>query len=158
MFAPHPKAPWTSRFPLAVSEALVIGEEESLVLADRSAERPAELVLFQRFRSGGEIVGGVKNIVAQKFPERSVESVGTGASDDVGGRTQALSELGAGVMSKNLELGDGIHRRPENEPAIHAVEVVGSVNQKIVRLGPLAIHRVGLAGAQRSSRCLLNLG
>ena len=69
-----------------------------------------------------------------------------------------LSELGAGVMSQNPELGDGIHRRPENESAIHAVEIVGSINQKIVRFRPLAIDRIGLAGTQRSSRCLPNPG
>ena len=83
-----------------------------------------------------------------------METVGAGTGDDVGSRTQALPELGAGVVGENLELGDCIHGRLENESAIHAVEVVGPINEKIVRLRPLAIDRVGLAGAQRPSRCL----
>src|SRR6185437_8595622 len=146
------------RLSLAVPEALVIDKEESLVLVDGSAKRSAELVLLQRFRGGREIVGRVKDIVAQELPERSVKSVGAGAGNDISGRTEALSELGAGVVSQNLELGDGIHRRPENESSIHAVEVVGSINKKIVRLRPLAIDRIGLAGTQRSSRCLQTRG
>ena len=74
-----------------------------------------------------------------------MKPVRTGASDDVGGRTQALSELRAGVVRKNSELSDGIHGRLENKASIHAVEVVGSVDEKIIGLGPLAIHSVCLA-------------
>ena len=51
-------------FALAVPETLEIGEEESLVLANRTAKRGAKLVLFQGFGLGGEIVCGVKSIVA----------------------------------------------------------------------------------------------
>ena len=136
------------RFSLAVAEPFVICEEKSLVFADRSTKRPAELVLLQGLRLRREIVRGVKNIVAEEFPERSVESVSTGTSDDIGGRTQSVSELGIGIVSKNSELSDGIHRRFENESSIHAVEIVRSVNQKIVGLGALAIHGVGLSCAQ----------
>ena len=130
--------------PLAVPETLEIGEEESLVLANRTAKRGAKLVLFQGLRPGGEIVCGVKSIVAQKFPKRSVEPVRAGTGNDVGGRAQTLSELRAGIVRKNSELGDGIHGRLENKASIHSVEVIGSVDEKIVGLGPLAIHRVCL--------------
>jgi len=36
--------------------------------------------------------------------------------------------------------------------AVHSVEVVGAIDQEIIRLWPLAIHRIGLAVAQRSAR------
>lgn len=83
-----------------------------------------------------------------------METVGAGTGDDVGSRTQALPELGAGVVGENLELGDCIHGRLENESAIHAVEIIRAVDQEVIGLGPLAIHRVCLARAQRSSRFL----
>ena len=47
-----------------------------------------------------------------------------------------------------------VHRRLENKASIHAIEIIGAVNQEVVRLGTLAIHRVTLAFAQRRS-CLL---
>jgi len=83
-----------------------------------------------------------------------VESVGTGTGDDVGGRAQAVSELGVGVVGKNSELGDGVHGRLENETSIDTVEIVGSIDKKVVRLGPLPVRRIGLAGAQGASSFL----
>ena len=87
---------------LAVAEAFVKSEEESLVFADGPTERPAELVLLEWLSSRREIVGGVKGVVAQKFPERAVESVGAGPRDDIGSRTQAVSEFRVRIVSQNL--------------------------------------------------------
>ena len=81
-----------------------------------------------------------------------MESVGTGTSNDIGGRTQSVSKLSIGIVSENSEFGYGIYRRFKNEASIHAVEIICSVDQKIVGLGALAIHSVGLSRAQRSSR------
>src|SRR4051812_49971427 len=98
-----------------IPEAFVETEEERFVFADWPPERSAELVLLERLGFGGEEVGGVENVVAKKLPDGAMQLVGSGARDDVGGRAEAISEFGVGVVSQNSKFGDGINRRLENE-------------------------------------------
>ena len=77
-------------FPLPIAEPLVVTKEKGLVLADRATQRAAELVLpvFAFRESAGvlEEVGGVELVIAQELPKRSVQLIGPGTGDDVGGR------------------------------------------------------------------------
>ena len=64
---------------------LIRTKEEHLIFLNGSAQRAAELVLFQgRFGLSGGIPEkriGVENIVAHEFPDISVEIVSTGAGN-----------------------------------------------------------------------------
>ena len=60
----------------------------------------------------------------------------------------AVAELGVRVMRQNSEFSDGVHWRLQDEAGIDAVEVVGAVDQEIVRLRTLAIDGIALAVAQ----------
>src|SRR3954471_2235515 len=134
-----------------ISETLVVSEEERLVLHDRAAEPSAELILFQRLRLACEVVRRIERIVPQELPQRAVQLVRAGTRDDVGGRSQSVSELGIRVVGQDLELDDGINRRLENEASVHPVEVIRTIDQETVGLRPLTVDRIGLAGAQRAS-------
>jgi len=59
--------------------------------------------------------------------------------------------FGVGIVRQNLKFGDGVDRRLENEASIHAIKVVRTVDQEVIRLRPLTIDRVGLAVAQGSA-------
>ena len=51
-------------------------------------------------------------------------------------------------MGQNPELGDGVDRRLKNESSVHGVDIVGAVDQEIVRFRPLAVDCVSLALAR----------
>src|SRR5207302_5446158 len=55
------------------------------------------------------------------------------------------------VVGENFEFGDSVERRPEHKASIDPIEVIGAIDQKIVGLRPLPVHRIGLPGAQRTS-------
>ncbi len=48
-------------------------------------------------------------------------------------------------MRKNSELGDRVDRWLKHKTSVHSIDIVGTVDQKIVRLRPLAIDGVSLA-------------
>src|SRR6266404_2977544 len=106
------------RFPLAVAEDFVKSKEESFVPADRSAYGPAELVLLQRLDGGGGIAGGIEGVISQELPKRAMKLIGTRTADDVRRGAKTIAELGAGIVRKNAELGDRVHRRLENKTTI----------------------------------------
>ena len=110
------------------------------------------MILLQGLRARGKIIGGVESVVPQKFPQRSVDSVCTRAGNDIGRRAQTIPEFGVGVVSEDVEFGDGVHGRSENEAPVHPIEIDGSVDQEVVRLGPLTVHSVRLSVPQRSPR------
>src|SRR5262245_47366622 len=83
---------------LAVAQAFVREEKESLVLDDRAANMTAELVAFEGRRlTRGKVeeVAGVERVVAQKLEHLAVEFAGAGASRDVDHRAGVLAVLGA---------------------------------------------------------------
>src|ERR1700758_593515 len=62
----------------ALAYSLIVGEEEQLVLDDRSADRATELVIFERvLRLKGilEEVPRIQGLVAEIFVERAAEPV-----------------------------------------------------------------------------------
>ena len=61
----------------------------------------------------------------------------TRASDDVRRRTQGVTEFGIGIVGQNFKFCNGIERRLKNKASVHSIEIVGPVDQKIVRLRPL---------------------
>src|SRR5581483_3227540 len=117
---------------LTVAKPLIKPEKECLIFANRAADGRAELVLLQRFSSRSEVVGRVECIVAQEFPQRTMETVRPRASHNIGRRTQAVPEFWAGVVSQDSELSNGITWRLQNKPAVYAVEVVRAVDQEII--------------------------
>ena len=60
-------------FALPVAEAFVVSEEKSLVLEDWPAKSSAKLVLLQRLNSLSKVIGRIHRIIAQKFPESTME-------------------------------------------------------------------------------------
>src|SRR5207244_4927488 len=68
---------------LTETQAFVIAEEESLVLANRSAEGPSELVALKgRPRTHGiEKVSRVQRAVAQELKRGAMEAVGSAVGD-----------------------------------------------------------------------------
>ncbi len=68
---------------LGQSGALIIGEEENLVLADRAADRSSKLVLVERAAGGRKIVAGIEIRIAQEFEDIAVEGIGPGLRDHV---------------------------------------------------------------------------
>ncbi len=96
----------------------------------------------------------VERIVSQKFPQRAVVRVRTGARDDIRGRSCAVAELRVRRVRQDAKFRDGVHGRFQHKSAINVVEIVRAINQEIVGFGPLPIYRVRLAVAQRSSGLL----
>src|SRR6266481_6839336 len=73
----------------ALELLFAVEEEESLVLDDGSAERTAELVEIELFRSFCEEALCVERLVAEKFEERAMEIVAPGFGGDEDGRSRA---------------------------------------------------------------------
>ena len=66
-----------------LAKAFVVGKEESLVLLERSAQGPSELVALKwRSRSLIEIIRSIQRIVAQEFIDRAVPLVASRLGDD----------------------------------------------------------------------------
>ena len=70
------------------------------------------------------------------------------ASDYVRRRAQGIPEFGIGIVSQNFEFCDGVERRLKNKASVHSVEIVCAVDQKIVRLRPLADRARGSRGGE----------
>src|SRR5262249_22274698 len=138
---------------LAIPKALVKTEEECFVFTNRTANGRAKLILLQRLSLTCEVkvIGGVDRVIAQELPHRAVNCVRSRASYDVGSRSQAVAELGIRVVSENSEFSDRIDRRFKHKSAVHAIEVVGAVDQKIIGLRSLPVDGVGLAIAERTT-------
>lgn len=66
---------------LPVDETLPVQEKEKAVAPQRSARGAAELVLPERF-DVAEKIARVKNIVAEKLGQRTVNLVAAGFGDD----------------------------------------------------------------------------
>ena len=90
--------------------ALIVGEEEELVLADGAAEGGAEVVALELRDAGGiEVVAGVEEGVAQELIRGTVEVVGAAGGDDGDLCALALA-VGCGVgVGDDVELADGLY-------------------------------------------------
>ena len=94
---------------LGDTQALVVPENEHFVLHNRTAKGEAELVLLVGLLSDlVERVGGVHLLVAQEFPDVSMNLVGARLDDGIHDGAVAASELRAVRVGLNFELGDRI--------------------------------------------------
>src|SRR5579864_7438728 len=62
-----------------------------------------------------------------------------------------MSEFSAGIVGQNSELFDSINRRLEYETSVHAVEIIRTVNEKVVRLRTLTVDGISLLFAKRAA-------
>ncbi len=120
-------------------EALVVAEEERLVLLQRTADAAAELILIERrLRPGGrEEVAGVEPIVPVELETRSVEVVRPGLGDDVDDATRGAADFGGVHVGLDFHLRDRVDRRLDDHGADVALVVVDAVQQLVV----LVVHR-----------------
>ena len=65
-------------FPLSKSPALVVDEEERLILSDRAAQRTSKLVQIELFPGRGEVAFCIQRSVPKKLKQRSMKLVRTG--------------------------------------------------------------------------------
>ena len=95
---------------LQLPVALVIAEEEQLVLDDRAADGRAELVALQawalRKRRAEQKAGGVQIGVAEKLVSGAVKLVGSRFHDGVHHRAAHASVFGAVIAGDDFEFGD----------------------------------------------------
>ena len=93
-----------------LAKALVVGEEKSVIGAQRPAERRTKLIALKwRSRALVEEIRSIEGIVPQEFEGGAMPTVRAGASRD--------EHLGAGVLAKfravrialHVELAHGIH-------------------------------------------------
>ena len=54
-------------------------------------------------------------------------------------------------MAENFELGNRVDRRLENESTVHGADIVGAVDQEIIRFRPLAVDSIGLILSRRAA-------
>jgi len=139
---------YTRSFALAVAEALVVAEEESFVTLDGATESAAELIALERFDALREKTFCVEGVVADKFPENAMKRICAGACDNIGRGAGTVTEFGIRSVGKNSELSDRVDRRFQDEATIDAVEIVGAIDQKIIRFGALAVDGISLTFTQ----------
>src|SRR5262249_17509076 len=100
---------------LANPRALVVPEDEGLVLPDGPAGGEAELVLAERpfAESGcvGKEVSGVQLVVAEELPQVPVKLVGPALESGVQRRAARAPEFRAVVGRFHFELGNRVDRR-----------------------------------------------
>ncbi len=83
-----------------LAEPLVIGEDEGFVFHDGAAERGSELIAAEAgHRLPVEKVSGVQIAIAEKFEQRSMQSVGS--------RLRGDGHLGAGALAVFGAVGSG---------------------------------------------------
>ena len=139
-------------------QALVVAEEERLVLDDRAADDAAELVAVELRLAGRRLEesGRVHARVAQELPAAAVERVGAAAVVDVDRRAGRAAVLGAHVVGDDLELADRVRRRlhhlvREALVARAVGVVVDAVDQEVVEGAAQAVD-VERALARRVAR------
>src|SRR5579864_55377 len=104
--------------------ALIIDEEECLVLHDRSPEGTAELVVLRGgdktacdrvWRRLRERISGLSGIGLPILEQVAMEAVRAGLGLSRNYRSHGLTELGVIVLRRNLGFGDCIERRIDND-------------------------------------------
>ncbi len=136
------------------AEALIVAEDEELILQDRSAGCRAELILVERQRAveRPEESGGVQNRVAVVFPERAVQLVGAALDGYVDDGSGSVIVLGAVVVGLDFELLDGVgarlHYLVREALVAGAVGVViDAIEHEVVEFAALAVDVIGSVAA-----------
>ena len=143
------------RIALLIAVALVVPEQEQLVLLKRTAGRAAELILFQRglrLARRREEVPRLQRIVAVELPRRPVQLVASRFRDDVDDGAGVAAELGGVRVRLDLEFLDGVWRRTQHEPGVERVVVGRAVEQEAVGLVAHAVDAVARRGRAESAR------
>src|ERR1035438_2983258 len=103
------------RYRLANARAFVVPEEKSLVLADGSADREAELILAVLSLGNAarvlEEVCGIQGVVAQELPDVAMEFVGPGFNGRIQDGASGSAGLRTVVVRLHLEFRNGVNRR-----------------------------------------------
>src|SRR6185437_12005858 len=111
-------------------------EPEKLVAPDRTADRRAKLILFERCLTGVgvlEVVAGVEEGVAKEFEHVAMIGVRAGFYDRVNGRSAAAPELRGKRVCLDFELLDSVHVRAQYHPTVIVRVVVDSIEKEIVQ-------------------------
>jgi hypothetical protein len=126
----------------------LVGEiEEALIAAvvvlqnNRPNDGSAKLVLLKRNLYWDEIVGGIENIVAEKFPDIAMQLVASRLGDYVYDPAQDLSELCFVIVGLQLELLDVVERRLHGISIANRAIVIDPIQQKHIAAVVLAIDR-----------------
>src|SRR5262249_32064187 len=117
---------------LDTAKALIVTEDENLVLDDRATGGNAELVHTQLALGNAlgifEIIGSVQFFVAEEFPRSTMELIGAGLDGCVEHCAGGAAELSAEIRGLNLELLNCVHRRQDDEiRSVKKVDRVGVV-------------------------------
>ena len=137
-----------------LTEALVIGEHEGLVLQDWSAGRGAKLIPLKRRRGRTriEVVGGVQGVVAQKLEHRPVRLIRAGLRHDADLAPGLLAVLGAVGVPQDVEFPHRVDAQHLPAGAARRHVVLGragelhAVQQKQILLGPVSRHGEHVGG------------
>src|SRR5207244_10380405 len=128
---------------------------EKLRNNDWAARRDAELIetKLALLDSVGILkeVRGVKLVVAQELPRRTVESVGTRLDRRIQNRRAGTTEFRAETARLHFELFDGINRRKNDEVgAIEEVDGIGIVIQAVEKI--VVLRRTQTVRGERAVR------
>ena len=137
---------------LGIALAFVVEEEEILVLTDGTAQSAAVLVAVQRLGLRGEEIARVHGVVSEEIINIAMKIVTSRFRHHRRCRAAGLAIFGWCVERQNAEFIHGVHRHAQSVSAIYIVHVAGTVQQIVVRLRPLTIHRVSLAGTRDAAR------
>src|SRR5215471_2879728 len=87
-----------------LAKSLVIAEEESLAISERSTKGCTKLIALEGWSGTPiKIVGSVERAVSQKFVYAAVKVIGSGLSHDSDLSTGALAVLGAVGIAQHIE-------------------------------------------------------
>ena len=131
---------------LAQARALVVAENEGLVLADGTTEKSTELIAFKWLLTLVEVVDSVELVVADKLVDSAVNAVGARLQDHVN-RCAATPELGAHRVFFGTELLDGVGRGQHDDATQSELVVIHSIQQKVVVGDAQAVDRNGFVSA-----------
>ncbi len=128
---------------LGLARALIVGEEEDLVVANRPAEGSAKLVLAEGAARGREVVAGIEIGVAQEVEGAAVKAVGAGLGDDADLAAAELAILGVEVAGDDAELGDGVEVGDDGGAGVDVFFDVAAVDAEEVGELALPVDRDG---------------
>ena len=126
------------------ARALIIREEEQLVLPDGTADGAAVLIpALARRGQAVEVVGplvGVEEIVAQILEQVAVELVGARFQADVDHAAEKLAELRIRIVGDHAEFLDRVHVRRVGHIVIDELDVLHAVQQVVIGLLAIAVE------------------
>ena len=142
--------------------ALVVGEEEGLVLEHRAADGAAELVLLELgLGASGAVVEevvGVERVVAVELEAAATQAVGPGLDLQVHDAAERPAEFGRVGRRLQLELVERIHAREDDDGLQPGLVVVDAVEHVVVVARPLAVGREGRRRAPREAARAVDVG